>query len=231
MLFIFLLVGGYFAYQRLGASVERTVRLGAWLRNPQQYSGWSVHALERCGEAPFLIPTDGYVGYLWGDAFRLGRKHQGIDIFGGTEAGRVPVYVAHAGYLTRLWDWKSSVIIRIPHDPLYPERQIWMYYTHMADAEGNSLIDPEFPPGTREEFVEAGILLGYQGDYSGDPLHPVGVHLHFSIVLSDEQGYFLNELQFENTADPSLYFGLSLNAQQNLAGAPVCDGERQDEGG
>lgn len=44
----------------------------------------------------------------------------------------------------------------------------------MADANGNSFVSPEFPPGTREVFVEAGTFLGYQGNYSGDPASPGG---------------------------------------------------------
>ena len=65
-----------------------------------------------------------------------GHRHQGIDIFAGTDVGITPVYAAYDGYLTRQSDWKSTVIIRIPSDPLEPGRQIWTYYTHMADAEG-----------------------------------------------------------------------------------------------
>jgi len=110
----------------------------------------------------------------------------------------------------------------IPSDPLQPERQIWMYYTHLADAEGNSLIDDAFPPGTDDVFVTAGALLGFQGNYSGTPGSPTGVHLHFSIVKDDGVGMFLNELEIGNTLDPSLYFGLALNAHENPSSIPVC---------
>jgi peptidoglycan LD-endopeptidase LytH len=180
-----------------------------------------VHAGERCGAAPFILPTDGYIGFLWGDSFRPGHRHQGLDIFGGGEINRTPVLAAYSGYLTRLPDWKSSIIIRIPDDPLQPRRQIWTYYTHMADPQGNSFIASQFPPGTNEVFVEAGTLLGYQGDYSGDPNNPTGVHLHFSIV-KDRTGKFLNELDIRNTLDPSLYLGLPLNARHNPDQIPVC---------
>ena len=84
----------------------------------------------------------------------------------------------------------------------------------MAGPDGESFIAPDFPPGTGEVFVEAGTLLGYQGNYSGDPYNPVGVHLHFSIVLDDGQGKFLNELDINNTLDPSPYFNLILNAAE-----------------
>jgi hypothetical protein len=115
------------------------------------------------------------------------------------------------------------VIVRIPNDPLKPGRQIWTYYTHMADPQGNSFVSSRFPPGTSEQYIEAGTLLGYQGNYSGTPGNPVGVHLHFSIVQDDGNGGYRNELKIENTLDPSPYLGLPLNANTNPDGIPVCD--------
>jgi hypothetical protein len=132
------------------------------------------------------------------------------------------VIAAYPGYLTRLPDWKSTVILRIPSDPLNPGHPIWTYYTHMADKNGSSYISPEFPPGTSEVFVEEGTFLGYQGDFSGDPNNPVGVHLHFSIVKDDGQGSFRNELEIGNTLDPSPYLGLLVNASQNQDGIIAC---------
>ena len=201
---------------------QRSSKVIQWIRNPQDHSEWAVHANQQCQDAPFLLPTDGMVGYLWGDSFRLGHTHQGIDIFSGTEAGATPVYAAYDGYLTRLPDWKSSVIIRIPDDPLQPGRQIWTYYTHLADENGASYIVEDFPAGTNELFVKAGTLLGYQGNYSGTPNNPTGVHLHFSIVLSESDGTFKNELDIKNTLDPSDYFGLPLNGKENKDTVPVC---------
>jgi murein DD-endopeptidase MepM/ murein hydrolase activator NlpD len=200
----------------------RTQRVIEWLNQPQAHPEWAVEANQRCGEAPFSLPTSGYIGYLWGDSFQVGHQHQGMDIFGGEAVGVTPVYAAYPGYLTRQPDWKSSLIIRIPDDPLHPGRQIWTYYTHLASAQGDSTISTDFPPGTFELPVEAGRLLGYQGNYSGDPGNPVGVHLHFSIVLDDGQGHYLNELQIQNTLDPSAYLGLPLNASQNPDQIPVC---------
>jgi len=212
---------GYFMIRNVFRPA-RYLRVVEWLRNPSAHADWKVSAGERCGEAPFEIPSDGYIGFLWGDSFRLGHSHQGIDIFGGTEAGLTPVYSAYNGYLTRLRDWKSSLIIRIPQDPLQPDRQIWTYYTHMADESGESYISELFPPGTSEVFVKAGTLLGYQGNYSGTLNHPVGVHLHFSVVKDDGSGNFLNELEIKNTLDPSPYFGLDLNAKSNENTIPIC---------
>jgi hypothetical protein len=218
------LVVGYLLYRGHGDEAARSGRVLAWLRNPGAHTEWMVKAGERCGEAPFIMPTDGFIGYLWGDSFRPGHRHQGIDIFGGASVGVTPVFSAYDGYLTRLPDWKSSLIIRIPEDPLYANRQIWTYYTHMAGSQGDSYISVEFPPGSYEIFVQAGTLLGYQGNYSGTPGNPVGVHLHFSIVKDDGRGNFLNELEIANTLDPSPYLGLPLNAATNFDQVPVCGG-------
>ena len=209
----------YFAF-RLDS--PRRLQVLAWLRNPTFRPDLMMQAGSRCGNAPFVFPTTGLVGFLWDDSFQLGHRHQGIDIFAGTDINVTSVIAAYPGYLTRLPDWKSSVIVRVPSDPLQPGRQIWVYYTHMADPHGNSFISAEFPPGTREMQIEAGALLGYQGDYSGDPNNPVGVHLHVSIV-KDHNGQFMNELDINNTYDPSPYFGLALNAKQNRDKIPVCD--------
>jgi murein DD-endopeptidase MepM/ murein hydrolase activator NlpD len=203
-------------------TTNRDRRVLEWLNQPEQHPEWAVKGGQRCGDAPFILPTDGYIGYLWDDSFRPGHHHQGLDIFGGTEAGSTPVVAAADGYLTRQADWKSSLIIRLPNDPLLPERQIWTYYTHMADPQGNSLIAAGFPPGSAEVFVAAGTLLGYQGNFSGTPGVPVGVHLHFSIVKDDGAGGYLNELQIENTLDPSPYLGIPLNVHQSPLDIPLC---------
>jgi murein DD-endopeptidase MepM/ murein hydrolase activator NlpD len=219
---IVLLLMGYLAFRKYAAPANRTAQVLEFLRNPVAHPDWMVRAGERCGDAPFILPTDGFIGYLWDDSFRVGHRHQGIDIFGGTDVGVTPVLAAYPGYLSRLEDWKSSVIVRVPEDPLNKGRQIWVYYTHMAGPSGDSTISPEFPAGVEEVYVEAGTLLGYQGNYSGDPGNPVGVHLHFSIVLDDGSGRFLNELQIENTLDPSPYLGLPLNAIANPGEIPLC---------
>lgn len=203
---------GLYVFRTLRPTATRSLNVLEWLRNPEDHADWSIQAGTRCGEAPFLLPTNGFIGYLWDDSFKPGHRHQGIDIFGGTGVNETPVVAAYPGYLTRLPDWKSSVIVRVPDDPLDPGRQIWVYYTHMADPDGNSFISADFPAGTSEIYIEAGTLLGRQGNFSGDPNNPVGVHLHFSIVKDDSRGEFLNELEISNTLDPSPYLGLSLSA-------------------
>jgi hypothetical protein len=219
---------GYFLYRTVRPATGRSVRVTEWIRDSSAHPGWAVRTGARCAPGvPFLMPTDGLIGYLWDDSFRAGKRHQGIDIFGGTDVGKTPVVSAFPGYLTRLPAWKSAVIVRVPSDPLQAGRQIWLYYTHMADPNGNSFISVDFPPGTSEKVVEAGTFLGYQGNYTGDAANPSGVHLHFSIVLDDGIGGFRNELDIKNTLDPSPYFGLSLNAKTNNGELILCQGSGQ----
>ncbi len=207
----------------IGRPSARALQVFAWFRNPDSHLEWKMQAGTRCNEAPFIFPTDGLIGFLWDDSFRFGHRHQGIDIFSGDEPGVARVIAAYPGYLSRLPDWKSSVIVRVPEDPLNPNRQIWLYYTHMADKDGRSYISSEFPAGTSEVVIDEGTFLGYQGNYSGDPFNPVGVHLHFSIVESEPDGSFKNELEIGNTIDPSPYLGLELNGRENSDEIPGCE--------
>jgi hypothetical protein len=209
-------------YRYLRTRSYRFGKLGEWFQHHANHPDWTIQGGARCGNAVFLLPTSGYVGFLWDDSFKFGQRHQGIDIFGGTDSGVTPVVAAYSGYLTRRPDWKSTLAIRIPSDPLQPGRQIWLYYTHMAMPDGSDLIDAAFPPGTMEAFVEAGALLGYQGNYSGYPGNPTGVHLHFSIVLDDGAGFLRNELKIRNTLDPSPYLGLQVNANRAGKKVPEC---------
>ncbi|MBI5934173.1 MAG: hypothetical protein HY867_10730 [Chloroflexi bacterium] len=222
ILIIVAIAAGVWIYRSMTPSGARSNHVWEFFADPSSHADWKVAAGSRCGEAPFLFPTDGMIGFLWDDSFRVGHRHQGIDIFAGTEVGVTAIVAAYDGYLTRQADWKSSVIMRVPSDPLAPGRQIWLYYTHMADNAGNSYIVANFPPGTKEVFVAAGTLLGYQGDYSGDPNNPTGIHLHFSIVKDDGNGNFLNELAIKNTYDPSPYLGIPLNAKKSDGEVPLC---------
>ncbi len=225
ILSVVLLAGALFFFLDVNPPAARMARLRKYWEDPRQHEDWIIRAGERCDDAPFLMPTDGYIGFLWGDSFRPGHKHQGLDIFGPSGPaglGETPVVAAYDGYLTRDPTWRSAVILRIPQDPLLPERQIWLYYTHMADAGGNSFIAADFPAGTSELFVAAGTVLGYQGNYSADPDNPTGMHLHFSIVRDNGQGRFLNELQIMNTLDPSPYLGFDVSATGIGDGIAQC---------
>ena len=223
VVFIGMIVLSYFVFRWYTRTGGRAAQVIATIRNQKAHPEWDISAGSYCNQAPFSMPTDGFIGFIWDDSFRPGHRHQGIDIFGRNDPGVVPVYAAYPGYLSRPLDWKSTVIIRVPSDPLRPGRQIWTYYTHMADRDGRSYISEAFPSGTTEVYVEEGTLLGYQGNYSGDPNNPTGVHLHFSIVKDDGNGHYLNELAINNTLDPSGYLGLPLNANQNPDKVPTCD--------
>jgi murein DD-endopeptidase MepM/ murein hydrolase activator NlpD len=186
----------------------------AWFREPGARSGIVTAYDEPCPGAPFLLPSAGFIGIVYDDAvppYTYARTHTAIDIFGDGPPGTIPVYAAYDGYLTREEDWVSTVIIRHPEDPLDPSRQIWTYYTHMAHADGADLI--AFPPGTHEEPVKQGDLIGYQGNYDGNQPSRIALHLHFSIVRDDGEDGYLNESVLANTIDPSPYFGMNLNAK------------------
>ena len=217
------IAAGITAYYSYNPNSIRVDKFRQWIRNPASHPDWKLAAGSQCNSAPFIFPTDGFAGFLWGDSFGLRHTHQGIDVFAGTNVGLTSVIAAYPGYLTRSPEWKSAVIMRVPNDPLKTGRQIWLYYTHMADQYGNSFISADFPAGTFEKFVEAGTFLGYQGNYSGDPSNPVGVHLHFSIVEDDGTGQFKNELDIDNTLDPSPYLGLPLNGYENRDTVPLCE--------
>jgi hypothetical protein len=190
-------------------------------RNPAGAILPVVSGLTQCEGAPFTVPTDGWIGVLYGDSILGTVNHTGLDIFGLEGNGITPVYAAYDGYLTRLPEWTSAVIIRHPEDPLAPGRQIWTYYTHMADAQGNSYILPQIPPGTYELPVKQGTLLGYQGNYTSQSWRPIDTHLHFSIVVDNGNGQFLNETDIANTIDPSPYLGMRLNSRCGDR-PPVC---------
>lgn len=194
-----------------------------WFADPSSRAGLAT-TMNRsaCPGAPFILPSDGFIGLLWNDPagpYTVLNTHTGIDIFGDGEPGNVPVYAAYNGLLTREADWLSSVIIR-HDDPRQPGRTIWTYYTHMASRDGSqSFVSPDFPAGTYDKPVQQGRLLGYQGEYAGSGA-PVGLHLHFSIVTSEADGSYKNEARLGNTLDPSPYLGMTLNIRE-LPARPI----------
>ena len=218
MILLIALGGIVFIYWYQNPDTESNTYIQEWFVAPDKRSELTTQGRVACDGAPFILPSDGFIGLLWADPARpysVLHRHTGIDIFGDGAVGTVPNYAAYDGYLTRLADWKSTVIIQ-HDDPLQPGRIIWTYYTHMASEDGTqSYIVDAFPAGTAGKWVEQGTLLGYQGTYSGTG-PPIGMHLHFSIVKSESNGAFLNESVLDNTLDPSPYLGLPLN----IASAP-----------
>ncbi|MBN1680821.1 MAG: M23 family metallopeptidase [Anaerolineae bacterium] len=207
--------GGFAVLTFYSQSLTNSTRyIRRWFDDRDSRSELATTRRETCFAAPFVLPSNGLIGLLWNDPaapYNLLKRHSGIDIFGDGQPGTVPVYAAYHGYLTRYDDWLATVIIR-HDDPLQSGRTIWTYYTHMASRDGTtSYIADAFPPGTSEVWVSQGTLLGYQGEYSGNSLMPVGLHLHFSIVKSDPDGSFKNESRVGNTLDPSPYLGMDVN--------------------
>ena len=73
------------------SDTTRGQRLRIYLKDPARHSDWSITAKTKCGTAPFSLPTDGMIGYLWDGSFYPGHRHTGIDIFGPTELGKTPI--------------------------------------------------------------------------------------------------------------------------------------------
>ena len=190
-----------------------TTYIAHWFNDRSIRPSLTTELSEPCPDAPFLLPSVGLIGLLWNDPagpYNVLQRHSGIDIFGDGAEGTVPVVAAYDGYLTRLDNWVSAVIIQ-HDDPLQPGRKIWTYYTHMASGSGESYIVDDFPQGTQGAFVEQGTLIGFQGTYNGASVRPIGLHLHFSIVQSEDDGSFKNEGNARNTLDPTPYLGLNVN--------------------
>ncbi len=223
------IIGGYLLYRTASylyyRNDSRNLPIIQWVTgNETARADLITVRREACPGAPFTLPTDGFIGLLYADSrgpYSRFKPHQGIDIFSEGAGGETTVYAAYDGYVTRQSDWVSTLILRVPEDPLAPDEQIWLYHTHMADSAGNDFIEPAFPPGTTELFVEQGTLLGYTGDYNGNSARTVWVHLHFSIVMDDGNGRYLNELDFNNTKDPSPYFGMNMNYHDS-SGSVSC---------
>lgn len=204
------------AFQWYRGNSDSNATISQYLNNPQGNAQLETAAFTQCPNAPFMLPSGGFIGLLWRDSaapYTALSRHTGLDIFGGQAQGTVPVVAVYDGWLTRLEDWQSTVIIR-HDDPLQSGRTIWTYYTHMAARNGNtSYIQSEFPAGTFSQPITQGTIIGYQGAYS--PQFPVATHVHFSIVTSNLDGSFRNEAVLENTLNPSPYFGMDVNADTN----------------
>jgi peptidoglycan LD-endopeptidase LytH len=214
-----LLGGAWVAYRWYLGSSNSNLTIRQWLTDSQAYADLATPALMQCPGAPFVIPSEGFIGLLWRDSaapYNSLNRHTGIDIFG---QGAVPIYAVYDGYATRLETWRSTVIVR-HDDPLQPGRRIWTYYTHMADRAGESFVADAFPPGTYDKPVAQGTLLGYQGTFN--PGFPIARHLHMSIVTSNPDGSFRNEAILDHTLDPSPYFGMNLNADTQSARPVTC---------
>ncbi len=221
--------GGYLALILYSQTQSNSPQyIDRWFDDPASRPDLTTIRRDPCPGVPFILPSDGLIGLLWNDPaapYNIFHRHSGLDIFGDGEPGTVPVYAAYDGYLTRRSDWVATVIIR-HDDPLHPGQTIWTYYTHMASEDGKTgYIAADFPPGTQDQWVTQGTLLGYQGEYAGSSFVPIGLHLHFSLVKSEPDGSFKNESEVSNTLDPSPYLGLDVNIKTRPARPIHCTSE------
>jgi hypothetical protein len=113
-----------------GSRTNSPQAIGRWFRDRSERPAlMTITNQEPCPGAPFILPSDGFIGLLYRDTsgpYNVLNRHTGIDIFGDGRPGEVPIYAAYDGLLTRLDDWHSTVIIQ-HDDPLVEGRKIWTY--------------------------------------------------------------------------------------------------------
>lgn len=69
ILVVALITAGVTAYRTYRPNAARLEKFYQWMRNPASRADWKLTAGTQCGSAPFIFPTDGFVGFLWGDSF------------------------------------------------------------------------------------------------------------------------------------------------------------------
>src|SRR5437870_13839452 len=114
ILFMVLAIGGWWLRARTNSPTRET--LNAWFNDPASRPSLIRHLGAPCPGASFRLPSEGFIGLLYGDSAGLYsplNPHPGIDIFGEGAPSSVPVFAAHDSYQTRLPDWKSAVSLRI----------------------------------------------------------------------------------------------------------------------
>ena len=58
-----------YVYLQLRTSVARSPIVRAYIDDPAAHANLVTKAGTHCGNAPFIFPTTGMPGYLWGDLF------------------------------------------------------------------------------------------------------------------------------------------------------------------
>src|SRR5919109_1584923 len=173
IIFVIAIAAAATAYYSYRPNIARLDKFRQWRRDPTAHADWSLVAGTRCGTAPFLFPTDGFAGFLWGDSFGLRHTHQGIDVFAGTDVGITRVIAAYPGYLTRSPDWKSAVIMRVPEDPLQPGRQIG-FITHIWQMNRGIHSSPLSSPRVRlKSLLRQAHFLVIRATIQGIPITPL----------------------------------------------------------
>ena len=165
---------------------------------------------------PFAVPTTGTIGSnisRYNDNTN-NIRHFGVDIWTNLQNGGAisthkgnPVYSACDGVVESFQPDNGGVTIdcnMISSSFNVPERKVYTYYGHMANAE------------TKEQYVilkygqnvHRGQFIGYQGDLSMFTPGMRNVHLHFSIFTGGKER--------EGTQDPCKYIGGSCTEVGNF---------------
>lgn len=189
---------GHVASIFTGQSIKASTVTGVAPRQTQSTS------YTKCGGAPFIWPTYGKRGWIYNDVnyetdFDGNGRHDGLDIkqVGNTEDFE-PIYAVYGGYITAPNDYSLKLVTdTIGGNFDVPDRDVTVYYTHMASPSRSTYIEPKFRNANHVR-VEQGELLGKQGSYGANGL----VHLHISV----NAGYYES-----SNIDPSKYFGDELN--------------------
>jgi hypothetical protein len=93
-LLLIALLAGIVMRSRLGIGSPTAETLRAWFRAPEVRPTLISRLATPCPNAPFLLPSEGFVGFLYGDPtapYTPFAPHTGIDIFGDGAPGTVPV--------------------------------------------------------------------------------------------------------------------------------------------
>ncbi len=160
-------------------------------------------ALPPWPNAPWAIPTNGYVGnFIWGTPTDIG-THTGVDFWtrldclgsGGGSQGEV-VRATTDGVVESIYN-----ISGVPAIVVVNHQGIWTWYEHLADAySSTSYIASSIWPGAA---VVTGTILGWQGNRTG--VLTTCVHLHFTVSISGQSD------TWANSVNPSWYLGPDLN--------------------
>ena len=173
-------------------------------------------SISACPGAVWRLPSDHSLGVQWRDA--------GLDFFGQGNEGKVPVYAVADGLLTRPSGGVDTVAI-LHDDPLDSTQKVWSYYSSLRAANGTDYyVAQDFPLGARDIPVKAGQLLGYQGAWSGKPLWPKWIHMHFAVVRAQDQADFPSEFTLEDVLDPTPYLNMELKPETDTENSqlPKC---------
>lgn len=161
--------------------VAKNIRANSLFFNPKDHENEIYPTNRACSGTPWQIPSEAHMGIFW--------YNRQLLMMGAGYSGEVPVYAVADGLLYQFSGWKTSVAIQ-HEDPLMPGKMLWSFYGDLApayDAE-NSYIVERFI-GAQAEPVNAGDLIGYQGQWLG-PSQQTWVHVRFTLLPADEDGGF-----------------------------------------